>query len=635
MPQAQAIDILQTLQDLPADKLGEVYDYVAFLRRQYGESSRINRRDASNAALVDSKPSGDRQRVVYQVLRAVSGQLDLDVAARLAVETIVAETNYPHVCIALPDAERAHWVVRGAAGSLAAELGAVYPFEQGVIGRALKTEQMQWVRDILDDPAYVRDIAAGAEAPALRSEIVALLWRGDYLMGALNVENTRVDGFDQEDVLMIQSLAEVIALALENARWYAELQQSAERFRSIFYNASVGIAMMDKEGRVITANDANCRFLGYPRDELMGMDFADLTHPDDLASDQELYRSLLDGRCDNYTIDKRYFRKDGQVVWGRLSVSLAREQLDAPFHTIIVCEDITARKEMEEALRENERQFRLLAENSTDLISRHKPDGKYLYVSPACRALLGYEPEEINGRSMYSLMHPDDLGQVSTRHLELLSGPAVITTEYRIRHKAGNYLWFESKSRAVYEASTGALTEIQIASRDISERKRAEETLRYLSNHDSLTELYNRAFFEEEAARLGKSRQFPVSIVIVDVDAMKTTNDTEGHAAGDDLLRRTAAVLRAAFRPEDIVARIGGDEFAVLLPQTNVAAARHALERCRKELARHNAANTVPLTLSMGVSTAEAGDDLVRALRMADRNMYQEKATHKGTTSNR
>jgi PAS domain S-box-containing protein len=174
--------------------------------------------------ITERKRAELHREILYQVLRAVSIQLDMDLLVQSAVETIVKLTGYSHVCIALPDENGARWVVRGAAGSLVAELGATYPIHQGVIGRAFRTGQTQWVRDILDDPNYVRDVSA-AVAPALRSEFVELLRRGERLLGALNIESDRVDAFDDADVRMIQSLSDIISLAMENARLYREAEQ--------------------------------------------------------------------------------------------------------------------------------------------------------------------------------------------------------------------------------------------------------------------------------------------------------------------------------------------------------------------------------------------------------------------------
>jgi diguanylate cyclase (GGDEF)-like protein len=157
-------------------------------------------------------------------------------------------------------------------------------------------------------------------------------------------------------------------------------------------------------------------------------------------------------------------------------------------------------------------------------------------------------------------------------------------------------------------------------------RKWAEEKLWYLSSHDALTGLYNRTYFDGEMARLERGRQFPVSIVIADVDGLKATNDSQGHAAGDELLRRAAEVLREAFRAEDVIARTGGDEFAVLMPGTDASAAEKASARVRENVTTHNRHHPqCPLSLSVGVATGDKGCSLAGILKEADKCMYQEK----------
>ncbi len=167
------------------------------------------------------------------------------------------------------------------------------------------------------------------------------------------------------------------------------------------------------------------------------------------------------------------------------------------------------------------------------------------------------------------------------------------------------------------------------AQQEIGQRKLAEDRLRFQSNHDALTGIYNRAFFEEELARLDRTGAFPLSIVMADVDGLKDINDTRGHATGDQLLRGAAEALHTVFRADDVLARIGGDEFAVLLPYTDAAAVSQLLVRVRLRLAEHNARYPdLPVRLSLGVATAQAGG-LGEALVMADQRMYADKQRRK------
>ena len=161
---------------------------------------------------------------------------------------------------------------------------------------------------------------------------------------------------------------------------------------------------------------------------------------------------------------------------------------------------------------------------------------------------------------------------------------------------------------------------------EITTRKRAEEQLRYQSLHDALTGLFNRNFFEAELARLEHSRDFPISMIVADVDRLKFVNDTRGHALGDELLRQVANVLSSVFRDGDILARIGGDEFAVLLPSTQVTTAENMLGRVGERLAQQNAEHPdLPVKLSLGMATAEKSG-LVAAFTLADQRMYANKA---------
>ena len=174
---------------------------------------------------------------------------------------------------------------------------------------------------------------------------------------------------------------------------------------------------------------------------------------------------------------------------------------------------------------------------------------------------------------------------------------------------------------------------ILFSNMDITDRKMSEERLTYISLHDIMTAVYNRAFFEEEMARLEKSRLRPISMLVMDMDDLKTINDQHGHPAGDIALQTIADILRLSFRAEDVVARIGGDEFAVLLPGCNSELAQKAKERVFKKIYEHNAANgnEIPLSLSIGCATADKNESLEQTFKLADEAMYQEKQSRKNS----
>lgn len=171
----------------------------------------------------------------------------------------------------------------------------------------------------------------------------------------------------------------------------------------------------------------------------------------------------------------------------------------------------------------------------------------------------------------------------------------------------------------------------RLAVTDITSLKRTEEDLRFMSMFDPLTGLHNRGFFQEEMARLEGGRDFPVSVMMADVDNLKDINDRFGHAAGDAILRRVGRSLKAAFRAEDIVARIGGDEFAILLPSSGATEADEAARRVVRVIAEDNARHKdMPVSLSVGFSTAYVKSPLSAILRQADQRMYEAKYLVKG-----
>ncbi len=221
----------------------------------------------------------------------------------------------------------------------------------------------------------------------------------------------------------------------------------------------------------------NVRQFGYtPQDFYSGrFQFAALIHPDDLPRIiAEVARYSQTGYTD-FIQEYRLLTSQGQIRWieNRTWIRRALNGKITHYQGIII--DITERKTAESALRDSEARYRLLAEHATDMISRHSPTGIYLYVSPACRTLLGYEPEELLGRSPYDSFHPEDLPAIKELHNQLLNGLLNgYTGCYRVCHHNGQSIWLETKSQVVREVKTGKIQEIVAISRDITERKLAE-----------------------------------------------------------------------------------------------------------------------------------------------------------------
>lgn len=287
----------------------------------------------------------------------------------------------------------------------------------------------------------------------------------------------------------------------------AALQESEDRFRSTFDAAAIGMALVSLEGRFMQANDALCRIVGYTQAELRQKTFQDITHPDDLEADLALVQELQAGARVSYQMEKRYFHKDGRVIWILLSASAVRDS-------------------------------------------------------------------------------------------------------------SGRVLYF--------------ISQIQ----DITERRALLDKLDRQANQDYLTGLSNRRhFLAQGEVELARAERYghAFSLFMLDIDHFKNINDTHGHKAGDIVLQKLSHILRETLRMVDVIGRMGGEEFAILLPETDLQEATEIAERLREIVARSDvvseAGSPLHFTVSIGVATLkEKGVNLDGLLSLADRALYQAKA---------
>lgn len=281
-------------------------------------------------------------------------------------------------------------------------------------------------------------------------------------------------------------------------------------------------------------------------------------------------------------------------------------------------------------LKQSEERYRLLLDCQGEGFAMVNEQDRVLFANPAAEALFGVGPGGLQGKTLQELTTPESYAVIRAQSEARRRG---LTTTYEIdivrpdgeRRRVLVTGSPYTDARGVFLGSVGVL-------RDITERHEMERRLEYLSTHDPLTGLYNRGFFDEELERLERGRRFPVTIIVGDLDQLKPVNDLEGHAAGDRLLKRAARLLAESFRGDDVVARIGGDEFAVILPETDETAGERALKRLRARLEEHNHAHPdQPLRISLGAATGHKGQSLSEVLAEADRRMYEAKLQRMGT----
>ncbi|HWZ93438.1 MAG TPA: diguanylate cyclase, partial [Polyangiaceae bacterium] len=275
--------------------------------------------------------------------------------------------------------------------------------------------------------------------------------------------------------------------------------------------------------------------------------------------------------------------------------------------------DVEELRQTAEELAERERYFRLLTENSRDLVRIADFASKVTYVSPSVERMLGYTQEELLALPPLSLVHPDDVALFQPRPEPIYDRYKGAQLEYRIRHKDGSYHWLEINFAPHLDAA-GEVVGIQSSARDVTERHVAEEQLaaqaaelRSLSLCDELTGLYNRRGWLElsrQGLRLAQREKRAAGVIFVDLNGMKLINDQYGHEEGDRALRDTAGLLKKACREVDVIARFGGDEFVVFALDFDPSGLEVLQGRVRAASTELNLSGNRPFQLSMSVGAA-------------------------------
>lgn len=512
-------------------------------------------------------------------------------------------------------------------------------FGNGLTEFVLLTGEPALVDPARFDELVAQGVVQNQGTPSVDWLGVPLKTQEGITFGVIAIQTyTEGERYNRSHLNIFNFVSTQVAAAILRVQDAEKLRESEEKYRTFLEQTNDAMMLIDQNGTIIEINRSLELLTGYGREEVIGIpawEFSQILLPpekkDELSPirikdmhQQAFWSNLNTDANVSYSIE--IIRKDQTRRF--VQESMFRINKGDSYHIGIITRDITEQKRAEDDLRKSEERYRSFLENQGEGSAYLDTNEVFVYANPAADSLFGCESGQLIGQGLFKFISPDQAEVVKEQtRLRQAGGKTTFEIEIHTPNKIQRTLLVTSTPQ--FNGDGVFLGSFSLF-RDITERKRTEEQLRYFSMYDALTNIYNRAFFEMEISRLQGSELFPISIMVIDVDELKQVNDMLGHAVGDELLRQTASLLKKSVRQDDAVARIGGDEFAIIMPTTGEKTANDRLKHIRKCVEKYNEDHgQTEIHLSCGIFTGEFGADLSDVIKKADEKMFRDKAQKK------
>jgi len=447
----------------------------------------------------------------------------------------------------------------------------------------------------------------------------------------------------------VAGVAFVLSIALLKRKLHLEVvrRQTIEnaaieekrRLNDILDNSRVGVLLADRHSRHVDVNRSWCQMFGYRRREVRGkLTTRDIAHPEEVEALEEHFKGLLSGKMGALTQERRFIRKDGTTFWGLISTSTVQNKDGRQMWVVAMITDIDAQKRVEEALRESEERLRFITENTQDVVWQLDRDLRFTYINAADERMRGYKREEVIGHHFKEIVNPPG-HQIVDQALQLRFGQAsrapangAESFEVQLCCKYGRRIWAEINSTPIRDHFGHVVGFIGVT-RDATVRRETHNKLLEQTIRDPLTGLFNRRYLDESLERelsRAKRDNLPLSLLMIDIDHFKRLNDTHGHQAGDEVLKRLGELIRHGARRADLPCRYGGEEFLLVLPNVSSEIAADRAEKWRQAFEQERIGFGDKLVLSATVSVGVAtyptdGENCEALVRSADQALYTAK----------